>query len=174
MNKAQERGLRASRAAARRAERSRDLTDKAPVIRKTEPFRVLIAVHRPRYRSRIERAVAPFNWETRSLLVKQDPIGLINQKAPEILVLSGDFGRNKDYAYLRAAQRYRITGMKIIALFETLEEAESIRELYDVALVPRWKSIEARAMMTDIYHQRRGNAPVGEYVAPTNDDDDEE
>src|SRR5256885_941177 len=40
-------------------------------------FRVLIAVHRPRYRVRAERAVTLPDWAICSLLNKQDPIGLM-------------------------------------------------------------------------------------------------
>src|SRR2546423_700922 len=59
-------------------------------------FRVLIAVHRPRYRMRAERAVTLPGWGICSLLNKQDPIGLMNQERPHLLILSDDFGRQKD------------------------------------------------------------------------------
>src|SRR5437764_13890689 len=81
-------------------------------------FRVLIAVHRPRYRSRAERAVDFPGWLVRSLLNKEDPVGLINQLPPHILIISDDFGRQKDLGILKAVQRYREKGMKIVGLFE--------------------------------------------------------
>src|SRR5436190_24183350 len=70
-------------------------------------FRVQIAVHRPRFRSRAERAVNAAGWEVRSLLNKEDPIGLLNQRTWQIVILSDDFGRQKSLSLFQAAQRFR-------------------------------------------------------------------
>ena len=58
------------------------------------PFRVLIAVHRPRYRGRAGRAAQITSWDVISLLNKQDPVGICSKapSPPDILILSGDFG----------------------------------------------------------------------------------
>src|SRR5437762_5403510 len=66
---------------------------------RSKAFRVLIAVNRPRYRSRAERAVRLPDWEVRSLTNKEDPIGLINQKPPHIFICSDEFGRSKNMAF---------------------------------------------------------------------------
>src|SRR5947209_7359321 len=41
------------------------------------PFRVLIAVHRPRFRGRAVRAAALVGWEVTALLNKQDVVGQV-------------------------------------------------------------------------------------------------
>ena len=125
-----------------------------------EPFRVLIAVHRPRYRSRAERAVALPDWEVRSLLNREDPIGLINREVPHIFILSGDFGRNKDLGFLKAAQRYRGPEMKIIGLFDDKEEAAEAAELHDAALAPPWTTADLRAIAASFYAAQRGTPPT--------------
>jgi DNA-binding NtrC family response regulator len=152
MNNVKERGLRASRAAARRAAEEES--------KKPQRFRVLVAVQRPRYRSRIERALAAYDWEFRCLLNNEDPIGLINQKAPDILVIAGDFGRCKDFAFLKASQRFRPAGLKIVGIFESAAEAEAAASLCDYAISPSWKSIEARDLFAEIYKAMRGELPV--------------
>src|SRR5437762_1014446 len=93
VDKARERGERASRAAARRADAA---APKAPKTAKVEPFSVLIAVLRPRYRSRAERSVAGTDWKVRSLLIREDPIGLLQQKLPDVLIISVDVEKNKN------------------------------------------------------------------------------
>ena len=42
-----------------------------------QPFRVLIAIHRPRYRGRAVRASALVGWEVTALLNKQDVVGQV-------------------------------------------------------------------------------------------------
>src|SRR5579862_7137538 len=123
----------------------------APEAAGPAPFRVLIAVHRPRYRSRSERAVALPDWEVRSLLNREDPIGLINQKPPNIFIVSGDFGRNKELGFLKAAQRYRGDKMKIVGLFEAPDEAEAARDLCDAVLAPPWRTADLRALAAQFY-----------------------
>jgi hypothetical protein len=128
---------------------------------KDDRFRVLIAVNRPRYRSRSERAVDLPGWEVRSLTNKEDPIGLINQKRPDILIISDDFGRNKNLGFIRAAQRWRPEGMRIIALFEDEEVSEGAQELYDASLIPPWKAIQLREVAGTLYEEVRGEpAPL--------------
>lgn len=110
----------------------------------TGPFRVLIAVHRPRFRGRSERAAALQGWQVTALLNKQDPVGQCAKapRPPDLLVLSGDFGRQKDYAIFRAVQPYRAKGMKLIGLVEDCEAApeghpDSVPEkLCDICIPP--------------------------------------
>ena len=120
----------------------------APV--EEEGFRVLIAVHRPRYRSRSERAAAVPGWNMRSLLNKEDPVGLINRKPPQLLIVSDDFGRQKDLGIVRAVQKYRGRGMKIIGLFEDQEAAEAAGELFDATLSPPWKAVDLRRIAAEV------------------------
>jgi len=129
---------------------------------KKEPdrFRILIAVNRPRYRSRAERAVDIPGWEVRSLLNKEDPIGIMNQKPPHIFILSADFGRNKTLGFLKAAQKFRAPDMKIIALFEDEEEMATAEGLYDAAFFPPWKTIELRAVAAEQCAEITGRAPI--------------
>ena len=88
-------------------------------------FRVLIAVHRPRFRGRAERAANLEGWEVMALLNKQDPVGMAQKppRPPDILMLSHDFGRQKDLAIFRAVQRFRAQGMKIVGLVDDCETA---------------------------------------------------
>ncbi|HZT42164.1 MAG TPA: hypothetical protein VFA07_08235 [Chthonomonadaceae bacterium] len=127
-------------------------------------FRVLIAVHRPRFRGRAERAAALEGWEVTALLNKQDPVGLVAKppRPPDLLILSGDFGRQRDYAIFRAVQPWRERGMKLIGLVGNCEIApedypDSVPErLCDVCLVPPYKTAELRAVFTRLYEQMRG------------------
>jgi hypothetical protein len=143
--------------------------------KKAEPkdnrFRVLIAVNRPRYRSRAERAVDLPGWEVRSLTNKEDPIGLINQKRPDILIISDDFGRNKSLGFIRAAQRWRPEGMRIVAVFEDEDAAKEAAELYDAVFVPPWKSLEMRGAAAALYEEIRGK-PAPKIEASANDTED--
>lgn len=123
-------------------------------------FRVLIAVHRPRYRSRAERAVDLPGWEVRSLLNKEDPIGLLNQKPPHILILSADFGRNKTFGYLKAAQKYRSDQTKIIGVFEDEAGALEAADLCDAVFHPPWKTVEMRAKAAELYQEITGDPAV--------------
>jgi hypothetical protein len=147
-------------------------TPREPEQKGPERFRVLIAVNRPRYRSRSERAVNLPGWEVRSLLNKEDPIGLLNQKAPHILILSADFGRNKSLGFLKAAQKYRSEKTKIIGLFETPEEAEEAAELCDAAIAPPWKAIQLREVAARLYEEIRGVPAVLPEAQDGNEDDD--
>ncbi len=109
-----------------------------------DSFRVLIAVQRPRYRSRAKRATAVPVWEVRSLLNKEDPVGLINRKAPNLLIISDDFGRQKDLGIVKAVQKYRVSGMKIVGLFEEKSVAGAASDLCDVVLSTPWKTADLR------------------------------
>lgn len=122
-------------------------------------FRVLIAVHRPRYRSRAERAVNAAGWEVRALLNREDPIGLLNQKHWHILILSDDFGRQKALALFHAAQRFR-PKTRIVGVFEDGESAVSGIELCDAQFSPPWKTIEMRESVTGICEEQTGARPV--------------
>jgi hypothetical protein len=146
-----ERGERARRAADRRA-----AAQPKPQEKKPEPFRVLLAIHRPRYRARAERAAAIPGWKVRSLLNREDPIGLIVRERPDLFILSVDFARNTNVGYLRAAQRFRQAGLKIIALGETEDDAREAAGLCDRTFFPPWKTAELRADVADLYEQMRG------------------
>ena len=130
----------------------------------TGPFRILIAVHRPRYRGRTERAAALIGWEITALLNKQDPVGLCAKppRPPDVLILSGDFGRQKDLAIFRAVQRYRRQGMRLIGLvddchtapegFPELGSHRTLRHLSGTALQDRRS---ARAAVGTIHRTAR-------------------
>lgn len=156
----QERGLRASLAARRRAEKARLAeSGETPAPPKKNAFAVLLAVHRPRYRSRAERAVASPEWNVRSLTIKEDPIGMIQQKTPDVFIVSVETDKNKGVGYLRAAQRFREQGLFVLALFESPEEAEAYEGQYDALLVAA-KSLAIRAVVAAEYERRRGKPAV--------------
>ncbi len=148
------------------------------------PFRILIAVHRPRFRGRSERAAALVGWQVTALLNKQDPVGLCAKppRPPDVLILSEDFGRQKDLAIFRAVQRYRREGMRIIGLVDdcgTAPEAfpDSLPStLCDICLPPPYKTAELRALLSQIYTQMRGEAapPPITRGAEADDIEDEE
>ncbi len=125
-------------------------------------FRVLIAVHRPRYRGRTERAAALVGWEVSSLLNKQDPVGQVSKAPgpPDILVLSGDFGRQKDLAIFRAVQPWRSKGLKIIGLVDDCHSApvgypESIpSKLCDICIPPPYTAANLRELLTRVYQEK--------------------
>lgn len=148
----------------------------------TGPFRVLIAVHRPRFRGRAERAAALVGWEVLSLLNKQDPVGQCQKapRPPDLLILSGDFGRQKDYAIFRAVQRFREQGMKLVGMVEDCETApeefpDSVpSQLCDVCLVPPYKTADLRVLFSELYTQMRGKpAPPPITKAETEEDEEE-
>jgi hypothetical protein len=128
------------------------------------PFRVLIAVHRPRFRGRAERAAAFVGWEVTSLLNKQDPVGQAAKppRPPDLLILSGDFGRQRDYAIFRAVQTWRKQGMRLIGMVEdcaTAPEADpdsAPQMLCDVCIDPPYKTAELRALFARLYEEIRG------------------
>lgn len=145
-------------------------------------FRIVIAIHRPRYRGRAERAAALVGWEVTALLNKQDPVGLCAKapRPPDLLVLSGDFGRQKDLAIFRAVQRYRDQGMRLIGLVDDCETPpegfpDSVPiDLCDICIAPPYKTAELRALFTRLYIEMRG-APAPQPIAKAAPEDlDEE
>jgi hypothetical protein len=138
-------------------------TEKEP-SRKDSPFRVLIAVHRPRFRGRAERAASLVGWEVTALLNKQDPVGQAAKppRPPDILILSGDFGRQKDYAIFRAVQPYRKQGMRLIGMVEDCATApegfpnSAAENLCDVCISPPYKTVDLRALFARLYEEIRG------------------
>ena len=130
------------------------------------PFRVLIAVHRPRYRGRAGRAAQITSWDVVSLLNKQDPVGICSKapSPPDILILSGDFGRQKNLAIFRAVQPFRDKGMVLIGIVDDCTEApegfpESIpAQLCDICLPPPYRTMEIRKILTDLYTKKTGKA----------------
>ncbi len=130
------------------------------------PFRVLIAIHRPRYRGRADRAAALEGWEVVSLLNKQDPVGIVARLPgpPDILLISGDFGRQRDYAIFRAVQAGRAQGMTLVGLVEdcaTPPEGfpdSAPNQLCDICLEPPYKTADLRALLTRLYTEKRGRA----------------
>ena len=136
------------------AERKQDPAPRAPTG--PQPFCVLVAAHRPAYRARVERAVEIEGWEVRSLLNREDPIGLINCEAPDLFIISVDAERNANVGYLRAAQRFRAVGLRIVALFEDAEQAADGAEQCDVALSWPWRSADVRAVAARMFEEKRG------------------
>jgi hypothetical protein len=118
------------------------------------PFRVLIAVHRPRFRGRAERAAALVGWDVTALLNKQDPVGQCARapRPPDLLVLSGDFGRQKDYAIFRAVQEWRKEGMRLIGL---VDDCAAPQKLCDVCLEPPYTTAALRALFARLYTEIR-------------------
>ena len=146
-------------------------------------FRVLIAVHRPRYRGRVERAAALTGWGVTALLNKQDPVGICQKppRPPDLLILSEDFGRQRDLAIFRAVQKWRSQGMRIIGLVEdcaTPPEGfpDSVpSRLCDVCLTPPYKASDLRALLVRLYEEMRGEpAPPPRSKADTEEDEEEE
>ncbi len=147
------------------------------------PFRIVIAVHRPRYRGRCERAAALTGWEVTSLLNRQDPVGLVQKKPgpPDLLILSGDFGRQKDYAIFRAVQSLREKGMRIVGLVEDCETApegfpeSAPADVCDVCLVPPYTAAALRALFSQLYEEMRGKpAPPPLKAARPDEEENEE
>jgi hypothetical protein len=112
-----------------------------------------------------------FDWEVRTLLNKEDAVGKVHQKPPHIFVISDDFGRQKDLGILRAVQRFRDSGMKVIALFEDADSAREHADLCDSALAPPWKTAEVRAILSALYVEKTGEQPN---VADENDEEAED
>lgn len=107
-------------------------------------------------------------WLVRSLLNKEDPVGLINQLPPQILIISDDFGRQKDLGILKAVQRFR-PDMKVVGVFEDSEIAENARPDCDYALTMPWKTADLRALAAEIFEQVKGRSPVA-HSSPIADD----
>lgn len=148
------------------------------------PFRVLIAVHRPRYRGRAVRASALVGWEVTTLLNKQDVVGQVSRLPgpPDIVLLSGDFGRQKDYAIFRAIQAWRAKGMQLIGMVEDCQaapeefpDAAPVR-LCDVCLMPPYTAAGIRAVLARLYEEKRGESappPRTAGAAETEEEDEE-
>lgn len=145
------------------------------------PFRLLLAVHRPRYRGRAARAAALVGWEVTTLLNKQDVVGHVAKgpRPPDIVMLSGDFGRQRDYAIFRAIQGWRKQGMHLIGMVDDCESAppefpESAPEnLCDVCVTPPYKMVDLRSLFVRLYEQIRGvpAPPPRTAAGPERDDD---
>ena len=146
------------------------------------PFRIVIAVHRPRYRGRCERAAALEGWEVTSLLNRQDPVGLVAKKPgpPDLLILSGDFGRQKDYAIFRAVQPWREKGMRLVGLADDCETPpegfpdSAPQAVCDVCLAPPYTAVELRAVFARLYTEMRGKPappPMKASAAPEEDEE---
>ena len=166
-----------------RAAESVRVVEQAPQPEPLRPFRILIAVHRPRFRGRAERAAALSGWEVVSLLNKQDPIGQVSSSAgpPDIFVLSGDFGRQKDLAIFRAVQSWRTQGMTLVGMVEDCEQSPaghpgaSASKLCDICLTPPYKTAELRELFTGIYEAIfKQQAPPPVKAAEPAEDPDEE
>ncbi len=123
-------------------------------------FRVLLCIHRPKYRTRVERAVAAVDWNIRSLLIKEDPIGLINQKRPDIFIVSIDSSKNKNVGFLKACQKWRAQGMRVIGVLESDADIEVIDGLCDNFVQTPWKSVDIRDIVSDIYRRKRSKEPI--------------
>jgi hypothetical protein len=141
---------------------------------------MLIAVHRPRYRGRAERAAAVPGWNVISLLNKQDPVGQVEkgQMPPDIVVLSSDFGRQKSFGIFRAIQAHRSRGMKIIGLVESCDPDEfgnSPLEFCDVCLPPPYKTIDLNTLFRRLYQEIRGvPAPAQDHQETGSEEDPED
>jgi len=143
------------------------------------PFRVLIAIHRPRYRGRAQRAADLTGWEVTALLNKQDPVGQVARppRPPDLLLLSGDFGRQRDYAIFRAVQPWRRQGMRLIGLVDDCETApeghpdSAPERLCDVCLPPPYKTADLRALLERLYTELRGEPAPPPKSRATDDDE---
>lgn len=117
-----------------------------------------------------------------SLLNRQDPVGTVSKKPgpPDLLVLSGDFGRQKDYAIFRAVQFARDQGMRIVGLVDDCETApegfpdSAPQDLCDVCLPPPYTAAELRRLFSEIFTEMRGLPAPPPKTAQTPDEDDEE
>lgn len=146
-------------------------------------FRVLIAVHRPRFRGRAERAANLEGWEVTALLNKQDPVGQVQKppRPPDILVLSHDFGRQKTLAIFRAVQKFREQGMTLVGIVEDCATApegfpdSTPDALCDVCVTPPITAANLRVVFSQIYEEKRGKpAPPPRSSAPDAEEWDED
>ncbi len=134
----------------------------------------------------MERAVALQGWDITSLLNKQDAVGQVAKppRPPDLLILSGDFGRQKNYAIFRAVQAWRSQGMKLIGIMDDCETApegfpDSIpSKMCDLCLTPPYTAADFREIFSRLYEEMRGKpapppikTPVG--GESTADKDDE-
>jgi hypothetical protein len=86
-------------------------------------------------------------------------------RPPDILVLSGDFGRQKNYAIFRAVQAMRAKGMRIVGVVDDCETApegfpdSTPKNLCDVCITPPLKASDFREIFAQIYTELRGEEP---------------
>jgi len=152
-------------------------TESTPKRSTSDPFRMLIAIHRPRYRGRAERAAAIPGWNVVSLLNKQDAVGQVEKgnNPPDLVVISADFGRQKSFGIFRAIQSYRARGMKVIGLVESCEPDESGNnpaELCDVCLPPPYKTADLHTLFRSLFAEIRGMpAPVVDQISSDDEAD---
>jgi hypothetical protein len=126
-----------------------------------QPFSVLVAVHRPRYRGRAERAASLIGWRVQSLMNKEDPVGQIakSPRPPDILIMSEDFGRQKEGGIFRAVQQWRAQGMQIVCMLDEEAHADAAgvpEELCDLVLGPPYTCATLRAALMGVYERLRG------------------
>ena len=157
-----------------------DIAEEQAPVRKL-PFRVLIAVHRPRFRGRAVRASALVGWEVTTLLNKQDVVGQVARLPgpPDLVLLSGDFGRQRDYAIFRAIQPWRGQGMQLIGMVEDCQTApdefpdSAPDRLCDVCLTPPYTAAGLRELLVRLYEEKREEPAPPPKSAASADQDDE-
>ncbi len=108
-------------------------------------------------------------WSTRSLLNREDPVGLVNQDPPHLLIISDDFGRQKDLGIVRAIQRYRPQGMRVIGVLEDLGAAMEHADLFDAAVAPPWTAADLRRLAQEQYTALTGQSVAGTVDTLTED-----
>ena len=156
-----------------------------PQVPPVGPFRIVLAIHRPRFRGRAVRASALTGWNVTTLLNKQDVVGQVSRgpRPPDIVVLSGDFGRQRDYAIFRAIQAWRKEGMQLVGMVEDCDTApegypdSAPARLCDVCISPPYTAAGIRALLVRLYEERRGEPappPVSGAAAAGAEEDEEE
>ena len=99
----------------------------------------------------------------------------------DLLILSEDFGRQKNLAIFRAVQKYREQGMVIVGLVEDCQTApegfpDSVpADLCDVCLEPPYKTADLRALFTEVYEELRGQPappPLAKGAIEADEDED--
>ena len=102
-------------------------------------------------------------------------------RPPDLLIMSEDFGRQKDLAIFRAVQKYREQGMTVIGLVEDCNTApegfpDSVpTELCDVCLSPPYKTADLRALFEEVYEELRSKPappPLSKFVIAEEDEED--
>jgi hypothetical protein len=118
-----------------------------------------------------------------SLLNRQDPVGLVTKKPgpPDLLILSGDFGRQKDYAIFRAVQPWREKGMRIVGLVDDCETPpegfpdSAAKAICDVCLSPPYTAAALRDLFAQLYTEMRGKpAPLPLKGAKATEEEEED
>ena len=129
------------------------------------------------------RASALTGWDVTALLNKQDVVGQVqkSQGPPDIVLLSGDFGRQKDYAIFRAIQPWREKGMRLVGMVEDCETApegfadSAPNRLCDLCISPPYTAAGIRAHLARIYEELRGEpAPPPKSSASVGEEEDAE